>query len=359
MATPAAAPPPDISFKCTNMDELFTCFVKITSGSPLPNNVIDHVNPYGIDPKNLPEGVWFLINSKEEVDTEGGEWKTKEEGREVFSDSEMIGWRTSLEYYEGREPRQRKTEWVMEMFNVTVKRMCDEKEKHVLDRNWKETSSLCRVSLVPSHEMVENGTGNHLIPHLDLDAHSSSRNPQHEETEALAVAERNEGENLFGTDSGGYDIGFFAGGNFLELKDLDNPASPSSSSDNSSAISISSGECFDSLAILQELDEQILEQKDSGKKLDVLAGDKPNELDMVPATLGCLVSVEGSNSSSEDDESFKTGASGDPNNQVAKRAKVEEGPSSSRKPSESHGGRRKGGSLGGMLRKKYFCFMPF
>ncbi|MBA0565862.1 hypothetical protein Golob_010717, partial [Gossypium lobatum] len=182
----------------------------------------------------------------------------------------------------------------------------------------------------------------------------------HEETEALAVAERNEGENLFGTDSGGYDIGFFAGGNFLELKDLDNPASPSSSSDNSSAISISSGECFDSLAILQELDEQILEQKDSGQKLDVLAGDKPNELDMVPATLaGCLVSVEGSNSSSEGDESFKTGVSGDPNNQVAKRAKVEEGPSSSRKPSERHGGRRKGGSLGGMLRKKYLCFMPF
>ncbi|MBA0691610.1 hypothetical protein Goari_009230, partial [Gossypium aridum] len=183
---------------------------------------------------------------------------------------------------------------------------------------------------------------------------------KHEETEALAVAERNEGENLFGTDSGGYDIGFFAGGNFLELKDLDNPASPSSSSDNSSAISI-----------LQELDEQILEQKDSGQKLDVLAGDKPNELDMVPATLGtsfflcpgtshwCLVSVEGSNSSSEGDESFKTGVSGDPNNQVAKRAKVEEGPSSSRKPSESHGGRRKGGSLGGMLRKKYLCFMPF
>ncbi|MBA0565861.1 hypothetical protein Golob_010716, partial [Gossypium lobatum] len=171
MATPAAAPPPDISFKFTNMDELFTCFVEITSGSPLPNNVIDHVNPYGIDPKNLRGDVWFLINSKEKVDTEGGEWKTKEEGREVFSNSEMIGWRTSLEYYEGREPCQRKTEWVMEMFNVTVKWMCDEKEKQ-------ETSSLCRVYLVPSHEMVENGTGNHLIPHLDLDAHSSSRNPQ-------------------------------------------------------------------------------------------------------------------------------------------------------------------------------------
>ncbi|PPD67187.1 hypothetical protein GOBAR_DD35938 [Gossypium barbadense] len=315
MATPVAAPPPDISFKCTNMDELFTCFVKITSGSPLPNNVIDHVNPYGIDPKNLLGGVWFLINSKEAVDTEGGEVENLS---------------------------QRKTEWVMEMFNVTVKRMCDEKEKQ-------ETSSLCRVSLVPSHEMVENGTGNYLIPHLDLDAHSSSRNPQREMKERTSL---------------GWTLEVMISVslrevNFLELKDLDNPTSPSSSSDNSSAISISSGECFDSLAILQELDEQILEQKDSGKKLDVLAGDKPNELDMVPATLGCLVSVEGSNSSSEGDESFKTGVSGDPNNQVAKRAKVEEGPSSSRKPSESHGGRRKGGSLGGVLRKKYFCFMPF
>lgn len=109
---------------------------------------------------------------------------------------------------------------------------------------------------------------------------------QHEETEALAVTERNEGENLFGMNSRGYDIDFFAGGNFMELKDLDNPASPSSSSDNSSAISISSDECFDSLAILQELDEPILEHKDSGKKLDVSAADKPDELDMVLATLG-------------------------------------------------------------------------
>lgn len=64
MATPAAAPLPNISFKCTNMDELFTGFVKITSGSPLPSNVIDHINPYGSDPKNLPgKGLNFSANN--------------------------------------------------------------------------------------------------------------------------------------------------------------------------------------------------------------------------------------------------------------------------------------------------------
>ncbi|KAK8646533.1 hypothetical protein V6N13_120317 [Hibiscus sabdariffa] len=354
--TPVAYPPASISFNCTHMEEFFICLDKLASGSPLPINVIDYVNPYGYEPQNLPEAAWFLIGSKDEMDMEPGAWKTKEEASEVFSNSDFIGWRTILEYFDGLH----KTDWVMEMFNLTMKRLCDDNEK-------KETSYLCRVYLVPGHEIVDNGARNHLTPPLDLDSNSSTRTPEvkkHGEKEASADAGRlpftdneEQGENLFAMDllSRGY-TDFFAGDDYLELMDLDNPASPSSSSENSSAaMSISSGECFDSLAILQELEEPVFEQNDSGKKLNVFAANKPDEFLMAPAA---IVGVEGSNSSS-DDESFKTAHmsaswSREPDNKVAKRAKVD-GPSSSCKPSES-----RTTAKGGIKNlRKFLCFMSF
>ncbi|KAK8642459.1 hypothetical protein V6N13_011801 [Hibiscus sabdariffa] len=352
MATPVAYPPASISFNCTHMEEFFTSLDKLASGSPLPINVIDYVNPYGHEPQNLPEAVWFLIGSKDKMDMERGAWKAKEEACEVFSNSDFIGWRTVLEYFDSLH----KTDWVMEMFNLTMKRLCDDNEK-------KETSYLSRVYLVPSHEIVKKGARNHLTPPLDLDSNSSTRTPEvkkHGEKEASADAGRlpfpdheEQGENLFAMDllSRGY-TDFFAGDDYLELMDLDNPASPSSSSENSSAaMSISSGECFDSLAILQELEEPIFEQNDSGKKLNVFAANKPDEFLMVPATIGCLVGVEGSS----DEESFKTAHmsaswSREPNNKVAKRAKVD-GPSSSCSRTTAKGGMKN--------LRKFLCFMSF
>ncbi|XWS21095.1 hypothetical protein CRYUN_Cryun30bG0025900 [Craigia yunnanensis] len=389
MANRAASQPTDIGFNCTS-EELFTAFDKFTSGSPLPSNVIDD-NPFRYEPENLPDDIWFLISSKEKIDMELGFWKTKEEACEVFSNADSIGWRTTLQYCKGQAPHERKTDWVMQVFSTTQKRLCDENEK-------KETSSLCRVFLVPSNEMqqkvssagINTETRNHLTQPPVLDANSSTRigsssNAEvnkHDQTEVLAVAERfpvpeHEGVNLFEMDffSRGQ-TDFFSGGNFLELQDLDNPAS-SSSSENSSAVSLSSDECFDAIA-LQDLEDQILEQNDAGKKLNVSASNKSDEVVIVPATLGSLVSVEGSNFGS--DEFFKTAgsvtipASGsrDLNKKVAKQAKGDqrgEGPlsSSSCKPStssKSHtaaAGGRKRPAFRGMkkLRKKYLCFMPF
>ncbi|XWS24324.1 hypothetical protein CRYUN_Cryun28dG0091600 [Craigia yunnanensis] len=381
MATLAASPPANIGFTCTD-EELFISFDKLTSGSPLPSNVVD-VNPYIYEPQNLPDDVWFLISSKENIDMEHGFWETKEEASEVFSNSDIIGWRTTLEYYEGQFPHGHKTDWVMQVFSITQKTLCDDNEK-------KETSSLCRVFLVSSHEMqqnmssagIENETRNNLTQHPVLYANSSTRicsssNPERDETEVLAAAERlpvpvHQGENLVEMD---FFSSFFSGGDFLELQDLDSPAS-SSSSENSSAASILSDECFDSMAFLQDLEDPILEQNDAGKKLNVSASNKSEEVVIVPATLGSLVSVEGSNSGS--DEFFKTtssvpnAASGSRNqNKVTKHAEGDqrgEGPSSSsRKPStssDSHTaapGGEKRAAFGGMknLRKKYLRFMPF
>ncbi|GMJ15386.1 hypothetical protein HRI_005207800 [Hibiscus trionum] len=379
MATRATSPPANIGFTCTN-EEFFVGLDKLTSGSPLPSNVID-VNPYRYEPQNLPDDFWFLSSSNDNTDIEHGLWKTKEEASEVFSNSDILGWRTTLEYYQGQVPREHKTNWVMQVFSVTQKRLCDENAK-------KETISLCRVFLVPGNEMQQNlssakiNAENHLPQPPVLDANSSTRisslrNPQvnkHDETEVLGVAERllapeHQGENIVAMDFfSGDKIDFFLGGDFLELKDLDNPAS-SSSSENSSAVSISSDECFDSMAFLQDLDQdQVFEHNVTGKKLSVSASNRLDEV-VVPATLGSLVSIQGSNSGC--DEFFRTTAfmpnsacgSRNLNNKVTKSVKRNqrvEGPSSSSRESSSIGDKFTA-AAGRMkeLRKKYLCFMPF
>ncbi|GMI96786.1 hypothetical protein HRI_003347900 [Hibiscus trionum] len=358
MASRATSPPANIGFSCTN-EELFIGLDKFTNGSPLPSNVISDVNPYKYEPQNLPDDFWFLSSSKDHTDIEHGLWKTREEALQVFSNSDIIGWRTTLEYYIGQVPYERKTNWVMQVFSTTQKRLCDENAK-------KESICLSRVFLVPGNEMQRNVSSapidtENLLPDANCSATiGSSSNPQvnkHDEAEVLGVAQRlpepeHQGENIVEMDI----FNSFSGGDFLELKDLDNPAS-SSSSDNSSAASISSDECFDSMAFLQDLDrDQVLEHNDTGKKLNVSASNRVEEVVIVPATLGSLVSIEGSNSAY---------GSRNLNNKVTKCANENqrgEGPSSSSGNGfMATGGRRKRDGFGRMkeLQKKYLCFMPF
>ncbi|XP_022768889.1 uncharacterized protein LOC111312677 isoform X2 [Durio zibethinus] len=320
---------------------------------------------------------------------EHGLWKIKEEACEVFSNSDIIGWRTTLEY-KGQVPYESKTNWLMQVFSTTLKRLSDDNEK-------KEMSSLCRVFLVPSHEMqqrvssagIDTEIRNQLAQPPVLDANSctrigSSSNPvvnKPDETEVLAVAERlpvreHQGENLVELDFFSRPD-LFSGGNFIELKDLDNPAS-SSSSENSSAMSISSDECFDSMAFLQDLEDQNVEQNDAGRRLNVSAPNKSDDVVIVSATLGSLVRVEGSNSTRNEfcktAGSVPVSASGskDRNNKVAKHAKgnqrgevplsASSSSSSSSSSSDSHtaaAGGRKRAAFGGMkkLGRKYLCFI--
>ncbi|XP_039033200.1 uncharacterized protein LOC120169042 [Hibiscus syriacus] len=66
-------------------------------------------------------------------------------------------------------------------------------------------------------------------------------------------------------------------------------------------MSISSDEGFDSMAFLQDLDQdQVFERNDTGKKLNVSASNRLEEGVIVPAALGTLFSIPGSNSDSEE-----------------------------------------------------------
>lgn len=84
----------------------------------------------------------------------------------------------------------------------------------------------------------------------------------------------------------------FSRGDYLELQDLDNPASRSSSSDNSSCMTMSSDEYFDSIALLRDLESesnQALAQKDKDCKLSVTASLRPDEVVVLPASQGTSI----------------------------------------------------------------------
>ncbi|KAE8100552.1 hypothetical protein FH972_018439 [Carpinus fangiana] len=272
-------------------EEVISSLNKVIHGAPLPGNVLD-INPFIYMPKNLPGGFWFLIHSNVNKDNKDGFWKTKGEPCKIFSHSGISGWRSTFEFYEGKAPHQCKTDWVMQEYRISRE-----------GNNAKEASSLCRVfrdhERSKTHEMLQKlastdtARENNIrpsqlnVPDADIGQSSTSR-PQVSEDDGTGVLAMTEIvpdpwlENL-------HEIG--SGGDFLELLDLDDPLSPyldnpalsSSSSENSSCLSISSGECFDSLALLQDLEPEN-SQKDAGCKFSVSASHRPNEVVVLPAT---------------------------------------------------------------------------
>ncbi|KAK3043646.1 hypothetical protein RJ639_000062 [Escallonia herrerae] len=103
-------PPADIGL--WTEDKLFKSLRKIIDGSPLPGNVITDVNPYQYKPSHLPEG---------KKDSENGFWKVKGKAYEIFTNSTITGWRTTLEFYEGQAPHGRRTDWLIQEYGITYK----------------------------------------------------------------------------------------------------------------------------------------------------------------------------------------------------------------------------------------------
>ncbi|KAJ0024925.1 hypothetical protein Pint_08911 [Pistacia integerrima] len=130
MCPPAASPLPDIDISST-YEEFFGSLEKMNKGYPLPSNVINDVDPYSLMPSNLPDGLWFLVPYKDKTITQNGHWKAKGEAYEIFSNSVITGWRTTLEFYEGQNQHERKTDWVMQEFRITQKKWCESKKAEV------------------------------------------------------------------------------------------------------------------------------------------------------------------------------------------------------------------------------------
>ncbi|KAJ9674649.1 hypothetical protein PVL29_023902 [Vitis rotundifolia] len=172
------------------------------------------------------------------------------------------------------------------------------------------------------------------------------------------------------------DIDYFSDGDFLELYDLADPVSPSSSSDNSSCLSQTSDECFDSLALLRDLEPD----KDAGCKFSVAASHMPDKVVLQPASSGSLTrddrrklpaegspktdsSLLGSTKLSEkkgvkraiatpqEADNKVEGPSSNPHNLVAS--------SGSNKAASSDGKGKAAADRKKNSKRKYLCFMPF
>ncbi|KAL8225775.1 hypothetical protein R6Q57_018332 [Mikania cordata] len=146
------------------------------------------------------------------------------------------GLRTTLQFDEDRASHGLKTNWVMQDYRITKKCDCNTEEK-----------------------IMEKETG-----------------------PPLAILEQSS------------EMDCILRGDYFELNDIIDPGSQSSSSANSSCLTVTSDEYFDSMALLQELNKDIIDQetKDSSVKFNLSAPLTSTEMFTYPTTSVTPIKIE-------------------------------------------------------------------
>ncbi|KAK6935538.1 NAC domain, partial [Dillenia turbinata] len=148
------APSADISELWTEA-ELILSLESYKSGAPTPQTVMTNVNPYNYEPVNLPNGIWYLTHSVVDKNAEMGFWKVRGDACRIFTNSSILGWRTTLDFYMGQVPREHKTGWMMREYSITLKEQCENvklKDRRVLCRVFRSDGKILR------HEKASNPT---------------------------------------------------------------------------------------------------------------------------------------------------------------------------------------------------------
>ncbi|XP_057468678.1 NAC domain-containing protein 101-like [Actinidia eriantha] len=347
---------------------------RMEKGSPVPENVSVDVNPYQCKPSYLPDGIWYLIRSDHNKNSEHGFWRARGEAIEIFMNSVIKGWRTTLDFYEGWAPHGQRTNWVMQEYRITRKGLCSYS-------NPKESNLLCRVFLSSGGSNQETklnlggkeiAGGNHIhpkpsvVPRVAVPPDNVTARNRDDNTGPLAVPGGLPIIALEDMD----DDDCFSRGDYLELNDLLDGESKSSSSDNSSCVTPTSDKYFDSQALLRDLEVKINRDeqgKDANVKLSVAASIKPNDVVMRPSNLGSLVKNDGRKSPAKTiDKKFLDKKVPENAIRSKKARKWNEGTSNSHDvatSSRSHKAIPRGEkkAVAGRTKKlkKYLCFMPF
>lgn len=381
---PSASPPGFMSSNWTN-DEIILSLDQFNRGSPIPDDVIVD-NPYQYDPSNFPDGAWFLVRITEEKETKHGLWIAKGSACEIFADSAIIGWRTTFEFSQLQAPIEQKTVWMMQEYKITPKVQHDQTKS--------QESALCRVFSCCNETKLEhknkinnekNPEKNNDLDTLKLLSLMAPVNPPHtsnnDEQRSIGEPQVNSQTEGVGSslvdksrDYSDAELDCIARGDYLEVNDLLDAASHSSSSENSSRLSFASDEYFDSPALLRDLDDD--------KKKDLNGNGSTGNYNIMmcvfqPAPLESL--VKGSEAAAKetqeapDNKKSKSHSESSPD-QAAKRLKAEhrdEGPSHSCRATtsaSSSSGSSSSNEPGRLATKeekrkkklmKYLCFMPF
>ncbi|KAG8389972.1 hypothetical protein BUALT_Bualt01G0035000 [Buddleja alternifolia] len=357
-------------------EQIVALLDEYTPGSDLPSNVLTDLSPYQYPPSNLPEGIWYLLNLNEKKESKNGFWKAKGEACKIYSNSMISGWRTTLEYFEGEAPHGQRTNWHMQEYMITQTELLGDKDKP------KESRLLCRVFLcsgctsksemqpekckttVIESKKIDSVVS--LVPNTNIisDQDHRSKSKEDYDVERLMVEADKMPNSSLEVFS---ELECLSRGDYLELNDLeDDPESHSSSSQNSSCPSKLSDECFDSLALLRDLEDEdniYMQPKQSDSRYSFTTLVKPND---VVLQLSSPVSGTRSTNIVEGSPTNSTIHGTQTDERVLEHTTKRHNPESRNEgtPSTSHknsnpSGEKKAGSRRMKKLKMYFCFTPF
>ncbi|XP_073052938.1 uncharacterized protein [Primulina eburnea] len=319
-----------------NDEQSFLWLDRYNRGFSLPTNVLADMTPFQYHPSNLPEGIWYLVDANEKKDSVYGFWKDKGEACKIYSNSSIFGWRASLEYFEGQAPHGQRTDWLMHEHKITQKgRFYKDKPKVptvaiisvcvLLNCKsiWlvivQESRSLCKVFLYkarisenesPSSQNNKTVDGSKpismaasIIPDINSTSLQDSKNESQAKPECDAglLPLTDITSNFSPRDLS--ELECLSRGDYLELNDLqDDPESNSSSSQNSTCPSKLSEDYFDSLGLLQDLEEEDrmkTKENPSSSRYHFTHTVGSDRVIIQPPSSGSALSVGGSTSGNE------------------------------------------------------------
>lgn len=140
-------------------EELLNFYLKsMVFGKKLRGDIIGFLNIYNYDPIDLPklakigEREWYFFVPRDRKHgsggrpnrtTENGFWKATGSDRQILSMSDpkkMLGLKKTLVFYQGRAPRGKKTEWIMNEYRLPDK--CSAPKDIVLCKIYMKATSL-------------------------------------------------------------------------------------------------------------------------------------------------------------------------------------------------------------------------
>ncbi|KAK9165600.1 hypothetical protein Scep_000791 [Stephania cephalantha] len=322
----------------------------------LPSNVITDVDPYLVYPGNLPADIWYLSKSVGDKPSDTGYWKASKNDDKIITCYTTTALKITFEHYLGPEPTAKKTDWMMHKYMIIRNQINDNAElldPRALFRVFLNYGENLYVGSHCSNTGKQDAEGK--IMKVNADSGSCS---QGSTNWSMNLGHGNPVRHIQGLP----EINDLSEGDFLELADLDdNPESTSSSSENSSVLTFSTDDdCFDSSALLQELEEnsQDMQPKHTERKCQVAAPLEAKKVVHEADSLGINLGLQsGEDPTALLDKQFANIT--DQEHQIAARDKVAS--STDQGKDADKAAQKKKGAAGRIaeLGKKFCCFMPF
>ncbi|XP_077233243.1 uncharacterized protein LOC143875553 isoform X2 [Tasmannia lanceolata] len=255
-----------------NDEEMVMHLRKFINGAPLPPNVLDYLNPRNAVPWYLPENMLYYINAEDHMSLNHGYWKATGQDRIIVA-TPAEGRRTTLEFYRGQAPDGEKTDWVMHEYRV--------------DQRPQNYSLLCRVFRNVGGGSIHEEYHGDIIDKmlLQFDDQEANSNSQDSTNRPQMMTGIEQGQMSDET----YD--YISRGEYLELDDLNDLVGYESSFSTSENSSMNSDECFDSAALLRDIENANnpnTKEQHVDHKFNVAAPRGPNQVVIQPPPSGSI-----------------------------------------------------------------------